>query len=124
MLTLDESLSRVMQIGGATAAAFVDYGTGAALRTAGDAGGGLDLAMAADGASSVVRAARASLAQLGFSNGVEDVLVTTPSRYHLVRTVRDGGGDALLLFVGLERTRANLALSLHEIARIERDLAS
>lgn len=123
MVSLDESLSRVMRIGGATGAAFVDYGTGSALRTAGESGG-VDLLMAADGASNVVRAARASLARLGLPNVVEDVLITAPGRYHLARLMHDGGGDGLLLFVGLERPRANLALSLHELARIERDLAS
>lgn len=123
MLTLDESLSRVMLIGGATAAAFVDYGTGAALRTAGEASG-LDLAAAADGAATVLRAARAGLAQLGLPDAMEDVLVTTPSRYHLVRLVGHRGGEGLLLFVGLERPRANLALSRHELARIEQDMAS
>jgi hypothetical protein len=122
-VSLDESLSRVMRIGGATGAAFVDYGTGSALRTAGEASG-IDLSMAADGASTIVRAARESLLRLGLPNAIEDVLITTPGRYHLARMVADGGGDGLLLFVGLERPRANLALSLHELARIEQELAS
>jgi hypothetical protein len=124
MPTLDESLGRVMRIGGATAAAFVDYGTGTALRSAGDPGTGPDLVAAAGGVAGVVRAAHASLAELGWGSRVEDVLVTTPEHYHLVRMVREGGGDGLLLFVGLERPRANLALGLHEIARIEQNLAS
>ena len=120
---LDESLSRVMRIGGATGAAFVDYGTGSALRTAGESGG-IDLSVAADGASGVVRAARESLARLGLPDPLEDVLITTRDRYHLTRLVHDRDGDGLLLFVGLERPRANLALSLHELSRIEQELAS
>jgi hypothetical protein len=119
MSSLDESLERIAQVGGALAMVLVDCATGTAVRAAGE---GYDLPSAAAGAADVLRASRDSLVPLGLDESLEAILVTTTNHYHLLRVVEQRGEDGALLFVDLDRTRANLALALRQVGQVAQNL--
>ncbi|MEU4117195.1 hypothetical protein AB0F71_22190 [Kitasatospora sp. NPDC028055] len=108
-------------IEGAIGAALVDYNSGMALATL-DGPGGLDLNVAAAGNTDVVRAKMRTMDMLGLQDGIEDILITLSSQYHLIRPLTGRTGKGLFLYLALDRSRANLAMARHQLVRIEADL--
>ncbi|MFE6869011.1 hypothetical protein ACFVFS_20955 [Kitasatospora sp. NPDC057692] len=108
-------------IEGAIGAALVDYNSGMALATL-DGPGGLDLNVAAAGNTDVVRAKMRTMDMLGLSDGIEDILITLSSQYHLIRPLTSHSGKGLFLYLALDKGRANLAMARHQLTRIEADL--
>ncbi|GAA1401285.1 hypothetical protein GCM10009639_43360 [Kitasatospora putterlickiae] len=116
------SLKQAMTtIEGAIGAALVDYNSGMALATL-DGPGGLDLNVAAAGNTDVVRAKMRTMDMLGLSDGIEDILITLTSQYHLIRPLTHISGKGLFLYLALDKGRANLAMARHQLTRIEADL--
>lgn len=87
---------------GAHAALLVDYGSGVTL---GQAGGGVNLQVAAVGNTQVVRAKLKTMADLGLDEELEDILITLSTQYHLLRVLP---GRKLFVYLVLSR-KANLA---------------
>ncbi|MFE7192973.1 hypothetical protein [Kitasatospora sp. NPDC057541] len=108
-------------IEGAIGAALVDYNSGMALATL-DGPGGLDLNVAAAGNTDVVRAKMRTMDMLGLTDGIEDILITLSSQYHLIRPLTSRSGKGLFLYLALDKGRANLAMARHQLTRIEADL--
>ncbi|MFF8773550.1 hypothetical protein [Kitasatospora sp. NPDC015120] len=108
-------------IEGAIGAALVDYNSGMALATL-DGPGGLDLNVAAAGNTDVVRAKMRTMDMLGLTDGIEDILITLSSQYHLIRPLANQSGKGLFLYLALDKSRANLAMARHQLTRIEADL--
>ncbi|MQS15441.1 hypothetical protein F7Q99_25025 [Streptomyces kaniharaensis] len=108
-------------IEGAIGAALVDYSSGMALATL-DGPGGLDLNVAAAGNTDVVRAKMRTMDMLGLQDGIEDILITLSSQYHLIRPLTGRTGKGLFLYLALDKGRANLAMARHQLTRIEADL--
>ncbi|MFE5587041.1 hypothetical protein [Kitasatospora sp. NPDC056531] len=108
-------------IEGAIGAALVDYGSGMALATL-DGPGGLDLNVAAAGNTDVVRAKMRTMDMLGLQDGIEDILITLTSQYHLIRPLTGRTGKGLFLYLALDKGRANLAMARHQLTKIEADL--
>ncbi|RKT12067.1 hypothetical protein BX285_6033 [Streptomyces sp. 1114.5] len=108
-------------IEGAIGAALVDYNSGMALATL-DGPGGLDLNVAAAGNTDVVRAKMRTMDMLGLQDGIEDILITLSSQYHLIRPLTGRTGKGLFLYLALDKSRANLAMARHQLTRIEADL--
>ncbi|MFJ9443647.1 hypothetical protein ACIRRH_17490 [Kitasatospora sp. NPDC101235] len=108
-------------IEGAIGAALVDYNSGMALATL-DGPGGLDLNVAAAGNTDVVRAKMRTMDMLGLQDGIEDILITLTSQYHLIRPLTGRTGKGLFLYLALDKSRANLAMARHQLTRIEADL--
>ncbi|MGW3071824.1 MULTISPECIES: hypothetical protein [unclassified Kitasatospora] len=108
-------------IEGAIGAALVDYNSGMALATL-DGPGGLDLNVAAAGNTDVVRAKMRTMDMLGLQDGIEDILITLTSQYHLIRPLTGRTGKGLFLYLALDKSRANLAMARHQLSRIEADL--
>ncbi|GAA2785890.1 hypothetical protein RMN57_31905 [Kitasatospora sp. CM 4170] len=108
-------------IEGAIGAALVDYNSGMALATL-DGGGGLDLNVAAAGNTDVVRAKMRTMDMLGLGDGIEDILITLSSQYHLIRPLTGRSGKGLFLYLALDKGRANLAMARHQLTKIENDL--
>lgn len=108
-------------IEGAIGAALVDYNSGMALATL-DGPGGFDLNVAAAGNTDVVRAKMRTMDMLGLGDGIEDILITLSSQYHLIRPLTGRGGKGLFLYLALDKGRANLAMARHQLTRIEADL--
>ncbi|MGW4073696.1 hypothetical protein ACWELB_09300 [Streptomyces asiaticus] len=108
-------------IEGTLGAALVDYSSGMALGTVGG-GKDLDLTVAAAGNTDVVRAKVRTMEQLGLQDGIEDILITLGSQYHLIRLLRSRNSQGLFLYLALDKNRANLAMARHQLRKIEADL--
>ncbi|MFE0459543.1 hypothetical protein ACFW1A_09810 [Kitasatospora sp. NPDC058965] len=122
MADIDTTLRSIMAtVDGSIGVALVDYTSGMALGTV-DGGAGLDLTVAAAGNTDVVRAKMRTMDMLGLSEAIEDILITLNSQYHLIRPLTGRGGKGLFLYLALDKRRANLAMSRHQLAKIETDL--
>lgn len=108
-------------IEGVIGCALVDYGSGMALGTLGGSKD-LDLTVAAAGNTDVIRAKMRTMEMLNIKEGIEDVLITLGSQYHLIRLISSRAGKGLFLYLALDRERANLAMARHQLKRIEADL--
>ncbi|MFD6120924.1 hypothetical protein, partial [Streptomyces hydrogenans] len=88
MASVETSLKEAMtSIEGSVGAALVDYTSGMALGTLGG-GKDLDLTVAAAGNTDVVRAKLRTMEMLGIEDGIEDMLITLGSQYHLIRLIK------------------------------------
>lgn len=114
---LTQSMEVAMTIDGALAVALVDYRSGMCLA---QAGGGLNLDLAAAGNTEVVRAKLKTVESLGLRRGIEDILITLVDQYHLIRLVPNNQG--LFLYLVLDKTKGNLALARYKLTDLERTL--
>ncbi|MFJ5711445.1 MULTISPECIES: hypothetical protein [unclassified Streptomyces] len=122
MASVETSLKEAMTaIEGSVGAALVDYTSGMALGTLGGSKD-LDLTVAAAGNTDVIRAKIRTMEMLGINEGIEDVLITLDTQYHLIRLIKGRGGNGLFLYMVLDKSRANLAMARHQLRRIEADL--
>ncbi|QMU77303.1 hypothetical protein GXW83_17975 [Streptacidiphilus sp. PB12-B1b] len=121
MATMDIALKEAMAIEGALGAALVDVGSGMALGALGG-GGELDLAAAAAGNTDVVRAKLRVMEMLGLVGGIDDILTTLTTQYHIVRPLTSRSGAGLFLYLALDRRRANLAMARRRLQQVEADL--
>lgn len=123
---IDECLLEVMRLPGARGAAVVDWTSGLALGTIGDSPGGDHEATAAETAEVARMAAEQPVfaqsrphdlsAQPGAA--VEDVIVTTPPGYHILRFVETDFDSSVFLHLWLDRAEGNLALARIRLGEI------
>jgi hypothetical protein len=59
---------------------------------------------------------------LGLQDGIEDILITLSSQYHLIRPLTGRTGKGLFLYLALDKGRANLAMARHQLSKVEADL--
>jgi len=121
MADMDTALNDAMQIDGAIAVALVDYTSGMALGMLGSSKE-LDLTIATAGNTDVVRAKLRTLELLKLKDGIEDILITLDSQYHLIRLLTGRNSQGLFIYLALARNRANLAMARHQVRRIEGQL--
>ena len=121
MASLDISLKAIISIPGAIGAAVVDAGSGMTLGVAGGSPA-FDPAIAAAGSTDVIRAKMRTVEMLNLAEGIEDILITLDSQYHLIRPLTSRAGKGLFLYVALSRSHSNLALARHQLRQIEEGL--
>lgn len=114
---LKQCMDAIMTIDGALAAALVDHRSGMCLA---QAGGGMNLDLAAAGNTQVVNAKLKTMESLGLRRGIEDILITLADQYHLIRMVPNNQG--LFLYLVLDKAKGNLALARYKLTDIERSL--
>lgn len=117
MATIQDSLATLLTIDGCVAAALVDAHNGLTL---GKAGTGLDLDLAGAGNSEVLLAKMKMIQALNLNEGIEDILITLDTQYHIIRPLNSREG--LFLYAVLLKERANLALARLKTADVERGL--
>ena len=121
-MNIETALKEAMTIDGALGAALVDWESGMSLGTLGG-GKYLDLEVAAAGNTEVVRAKMRTLASLRINDTIEDILITLTKQYHLIRPLKNTGGEqGLFLYLALDRAKSNLALARLNLKRIESEL--
>ncbi|GAA3824914.1 hypothetical protein ACFS5L_41665 [Streptomyces phyllanthi] len=115
---IDECLVEAMRLPGALGAAVVDWTSGLALGTVGDAPGGDHETTAAEAAELARLAAehRAFAPEEGSDWNaedppVEDLIVSNRDTYHVLRFVRTTFDSSVFLHLWLARTDGNLALA-------------
>ncbi|MFC0531296.1 hypothetical protein [Phytohabitans kaempferiae] len=121
MGSIETTLKDAMTIEGAVGVALVDYSSGMTLGAAGGSAE-LDMAVAAAGNTDVVRAEMRAMELLGLAGGIEDILITLDTQYHLIRPLNARGAHGLFLYLALNKTRANLGLARHQLRRIEAEI--
>ena len=133
------NLEKLNSLAGFVGAALVDGDSGMALAMVG--GGNINLELAAAGNTEVVRAKRRVAEQLGLSDTLEDLLITLTTQYHLIRSLLSRvqlagltlgsqyhlirpleSNPLLFLYVVMDRSKANLAMSRHELKAFEKTL--
>jgi predicted regulator of Ras-like GTPase activity (Roadblock/LC7/MglB family) len=95
-------------VAGTLGIALVDYESGMCL---GSVGAGIDVETAAAGSMEVMKAKAKVMRALGIAGGIEDMLITLESQYHIIRPV----GTALFLYLAMDRPQGNLALARHRL---------
>ena len=112
MRGIDECLLEAMLVPGARGAAIVDWISGLALGTVGEAPGSDHEATAAETAE-LARMANeyTAFAPEESRPTVEDLIVTTRTNYHVVRFVETGFDSSVFLHLWLDRDMGNLALA-------------
>jgi hypothetical protein len=118
--TIEIVLKEAMQIDGAVGVALVDYTSGMTLGQAG--GGALNMDVAAAGNTEVVRAKLRTMEALGLREGIEDILITLDTQYHIIRLISAQSGIGLFLYMALDKKRANLAMARHRLTNLERQI--
>ncbi len=104
LAALQDELESVMGV------ALVDSDSGMALCTLGS---GIDFQLAAAGQAEVYAAQIEVMKALDLDATVEDLLVTLDQQFHLLRPV----GQAVFLYVAIDRARGNLAMARLAMAR-------
>ena len=121
MSNIDHTLDMAANIKGAFAVAVVDYESG---MTLGSRGGSaeFDLDVAAPGNSEVMRAKLDVMSKLGLRNeGIEDILITLSTQYHLIRPIQGAPDEKLFLYLALNKAQANLAMARRDLKVIEQE---
>jgi hypothetical protein len=108
-------LAPVAEIDGFRLASLVDAATGMVVSSAVSDPDDLSLAAVAAGAADIVSVLSLLSSELGADDGLEDVMVTFGSRFHLIRHVGADSAQPVVLLVVLDRSRANLAMARREI---------
>lgn len=116
MSGLEESLSQILAVEGVRTVAVIDIATGMVVRTAGaeDA----EFAMAAAGLAGEAKMARTALGPRQPGGDLDEISLVTERRLHLSKVLDSQLGDGLLLFVDLDRSRANLALASLQVGQL------
>ncbi len=115
-----ESLDKIMDIEGAFACALVDFESGMTLGTRASTNG-FNVELAASGNTEVIRAKMKVMEALGIGGGIDDVLVTLDTQYHLIRPLRNHRN--LFLYLAIDRKRGNLGMARHQLSGVEASLS-
>lgn len=110
----ETSLAPVAQIDGFRLASIIDASTGMILAAVGDEED-LSLATVAAGAADMAQVLSMVSGELGSDDGLEDVMVTFGTHFHVIRLIQADARQQVVLLVVLDRSRANLALARREI---------
>jgi hypothetical protein len=136
-----EALDQAPRVAGMIGAALVDAATGQVVGTfrpddghPGAAGppGGPAPGPAVDGDTAIVAAATTDIvhvlalmaADLAAADDLEELIITSRGRYHLIRPLTAPGHEGSFLLVTLDRERANLALARHQLLAFESQIVA
>jgi hypothetical protein len=123
LLEADTLLAPVAQIEGCVAACLIDASTGMVLAARQEPGDAEPPSAAAGAAADIAQVL--SLLSGGLAaDSFEDVMVTFPQHFHVIRLVDSDAEPRVVLLVVLDRVRANLAMARRVIRNFCAGLAS
>lgn len=116
---IGRALAEAVKLDGAIGAALANWELDQCL---GSQGGndGLRLDVAVSGNCRVMRALTTCMARVGQRSSMQDIVITLDTQLHILTPL--AAHDRLFLYVALDRSRGNLALARHRLARIVADL--
>jgi hypothetical protein len=114
--SLREALHRVLAVEGVRTVALIDIASGLVVRSEGEQGASFPAAAAS--VADEARAARGALGPRRPAGQLEEIVVVTDSRLHLAKILQDQPGEGFLLFVDMDRTRANVALASLQVGQL------
>mgnify|MGYP000049353161 CR=1 FL=1 len=118
MANINESLAELMTVDGAIGCALVDYVSGMVLGKAG--GGSVNLDLAGAGNAEVIKAKMRVMKGLGIAGGIEDILITLDTQYHVIRPLATKQG--LFIYFALDKAKANLGMARFKASDVEKSL--
>lgn len=103
---LKDNLEQLIDFDGAMCVALVDSESGMIL---GQAGTGVDLELAAAGASVMLKARRSTIKTLGLPDTIDDLLVTLTTQLQIIRPLAQS--PTLFLYLVVDRAKSSLAMA-------------
>ena len=116
--TLDDSLSELINFEGAMSVALVDSDSGMIL---GRAGSGIEMDLAAAGASVMLKARRSTIKSLGLSDEIDDLLVTLSTQLQIIRPL--SSKPAIFLYMVVDRAKSSLAMARFKATEADAKIA-
>lgn len=116
---VDEQLKKLEKLDGFSAAALYDMHANASIAAI-DHDDGPDINQSVAAHVELVQVKRDTLAKLQLDDDIEDIVITMPDEYHLLRLCRRH--KQLFFFLTLNRRHANLAMARYLLANVEQDI--
>lgn len=113
---VNATLEELSSIDGFIAAALVDADSGMSLGTIGG-NKEFDIDVAAATNTEVVKAKMRAAKKLQLTDGIDDILITLDSQYHLIRPLKKN--PHIFFYLALDREKSNLAMSRMAVASAE-----
>ena len=107
--SLEEVLEKLLSFDGAMCVAVVDSETGMIL---GKAGSGVEIDLAAAGASVILRARLASIKALGSDEQIDDVLISTTSQVQIIHPLPDN--PSIFTYLIGDKSKSSLAMARYK----------
>ena len=123
MSNLQATLQSALALDGVLGVALGDWKTGMCLGSVGTDTSAFPLAnleLAVAGNTEVIRAKLNVAKSLEFKDGIEDILITLTTQYHLIRLTQ--AIDGLFFYMALDREKGNLALARFKLMELEKKL--
>jgi CheY-like chemotaxis protein len=114
---VNATLEELSSIDGFIAAALVDADSGMSLGTIGG-NDRFDIDVAAATNTEVVKAKMRAAKKLELKDGIDDILITLDSQYHLIRPLNEN--PHIFFYLALDRDKSNLAMSRMSMASAEK----
>jgi len=114
--SLQETLAQLLTMEGVRTVALVDIASGMVVRSAGEQDVGL--AAAAASVADEARAAREAMGPRRPAGELDEMSAVTESRLQLAKILRSRPGEGLLLFIDMDRARANVALASLRVGQL------
>jgi predicted regulator of Ras-like GTPase activity (Roadblock/LC7/MglB family) len=112
--SLDAVLKKLLSFDGAMAVAVVDSHSG---MTLGHAGSGIDIDLAAAGASGILRARLASVKALGGDEKIDDVLISLTSQVQIIHPLPSN--PSIFTYLIGDKTKSSLAMARYKAAEAD-----
>lgn len=113
-MAIQVTLDSLMSLEGALCAALVDSGSGMIL---GQSGSGINMDIAAGGATEAVRAKLATMNLLGLSDTIDDMIITLSTQHHIVRPLTRN--PKVFLYLIVNKAQSNLAMARYKVTEYD-----
>ncbi len=107
--SLERVLEKVLNFDGALCVAIVDSQTGMIL---GQAGSGVDIELAAAGASVILRARLASTKALGTNEHIDDLLISLTSQVQIIHPLPSN--PSIFTYLIADKSKSSLAMAMYK----------
>jgi hypothetical protein len=114
--SLEKSLRHILAADGVRGAALIDIATGMIVCSGGVEG--MDFPTAAASLADEVRSVRAVLGPDRPGGELEEISLVSEGRLHLSKVLDFLAADGMLLYVDLDRSRANIALASLQVGQL------